>query len=544
MRISDVSARHRDRRKPSLMKVSAIAVALGLVCAAALRILGGSEGQDSAADEIGVQVAAEDGDASDGAIDACENPTEIRVVAPAMLVDLMQSSAESACVDLAIVKADGRAGVRASEEPGVDLWISDSSMWAHARRVPLAGAVTSIASSPVVAVASPEMAAGLSKDGVFSWQSIAGLPDGANLAFQDPTGTATGLLSAWPVLKTLRAYDPVHFHGLALSAKALAGTTELAESDVAAPPANTVGLVAEYAVATGDAVTVMRGKEGEPFFDFPAYNQAEDAEKRAGVQRIIDVLASPASAEARADAQLRDPAGEATFDTAGLGTPGPRIPLPGPRDAISIFGLSASGSAVGRNLVAIDVSGSMAAIQPDGKMLFDTVRETSLVALSTLLDHTSVGLWAFGSEIDGPKDYRELEAVAPLGKNRDQLIGALRAARPIPTSGTGLYDTVLAGYRTLQRDFDPAAVTTLIVMTDGKNDEATGLNLPQLKKQLRRIKDPAKPIDFAGIGFGGADIAALDQISQITGGRVARVKDPVQLLGILISLIGETAAAA
>lgn len=539
-RRADATARHRVPRNTSLVKMSAIAVALGLVCVIILQTLGGAE---DGAKANGADPKAS-GAAQSGESASCTTTTPVRAVVPAILTEVVKASAAAACVDLELVEADGRAGVRASEEPGVDLWISDSTMWSHARRQPVVGAPTSIASSPIVAIAAPDTAAALAKDGVFSWQTAAALPKGTTMAFQDPTSTATGLLTAWPILSTLRQYDSVRFHGLALSANALAGGSVLTAESITAPPPGTLGFAAEYAVAPGDGVAVLRGKEGEPYFDFPAYNQATDPQVQAGVQELIAVAASTAVAEERAAAQLRDAAGEVEFETTALGTGGPRLPLPGPRDAISIFGLSASGSAVGRNLVAIDVSGSMAAVLPNGDTLFDTVRQTSLLAMTTLLDHTSVGLWAFGSEIQGASDHRQLVPIAPLGDNRKQLVGALQRMQPIPTSGTGLYDTVLAGYRALQRDFDPNAVTTLIVMTDGKNDETTGLNLRQLKAELKRIDDPAKPIELAGIGFGQADVAALRQITDVVGGRVAKVQDPMQLLGIMISMIGETAAKA
>jgi Ca-activated chloride channel homolog len=541
-RKADAVARHRVPRNISLWKMSAIAAALGLVCVAVLQALGGTEEAAKANNASESVTSAGSAEAPQDA--ACDALVPVRAVIALPVVDLAQTAATQACVELDVVAAAGREGVRASEAADVDLWISDSSMWAHARRVPLKAKPTSIASSPIVAVAAPAMADQVSKQGVFSWQTIAGLPEGATVGFQDPIATATGLLTAWPVLTTLRSYDPERLHGLALSANALAGTTALSDAQLKAPPAGTVGFAAEYAVQRSDLAEVMRGKEGEPFLDFPAYVQTTDAATSAGVDRMMALLTSAELDEERAAARLRNADGKARFDTTEVGTAGPRIAPPSRKDAIRIFGLSASGSAVGRNLVAIDVSGSMATVLPNGKTLFDTVRDTSLLAMTTLLDHTHVGLWAFGSEIKGRKDYREIVSIRPLGENRKQLIGALRAMQPIPDSGTGLYDTVLAGYQALQRDFDPQAVTTLIVMTDGKNDEARGLNLVQLKRELRRIQDPTKPIELAGIGFGQADVRSLEQVADVIGGRVTKVRDPMQLLGIMITMIGETAATA
>jgi uncharacterized protein with von Willebrand factor type A (vWA) domain len=159
--------------------------------------------------------------------------------------------------------------------------------------------------------------------------------------------------------------------------------------------------------------------------------------------------------------------------------------------------------------------------------------------LSALYDHTAIGLWTFGSRIDGNRDYREVVPIRKLAVNRKPLIEAAKTIGPVPGSGTGLNDTVLAGFQELQRTYEDDAVHSLVVMTDGKNADDAGLTEDRLIRKLRELSDPERPIMFVGVGFGDADMAALQRIADTTGGRAVRIDDPLQMLGVLITVVGE-----
>jgi Ca-activated chloride channel homolog len=363
------------------------------------------------------------------------------------------------------------------------------------------------------------------------------------LGFHDPSSTATGLLAAWPLLKAQRDISEVPYTALAWTAQALAQPAIVGTPVLAAPPNRVLLFSGEYAASPSAEVQVLRGAEGEPYMDFPAYNVAQDANTREAVTELIDLLSSDAVADQRAVAQLREPDGTAGFDTTELGTAARRMRLPNAGSTIKLYGLSASGSVRGRVLVALDVSNSMATVQPDGTTLFDSVRSTALIAMSALQDHTSVGVWLFGNNIDGDVDHRELVAVAPLGENRETISAAVEDIGLIPGTTGALYPTILAGYQHLQEEFDPGAAQSLVIMTNGRDDSSSGMTLKTLIKEIKKQEDPDKHIRVMGVGFGPrADIEGLRQLSQEFGGTTARVAGPVQMLGLFITMVGQVAA--
>ena len=275
--------------------------------------------------------------------------------------------------------------------------------------------------------------------------------------------------------------------------------------------------------------------------DFPAYNLSSGTSAEQPVKQLIATLASSEFAADRADLRLRNPDGTAEFDTTGLGEAGTTMRKPNRATAVRLYGLSASGSARGRSLVALDVSGSMATRLPNGGTLFDTVRSTALLAMSALYDHTAIGLWTFGAELEGRRDYREVVPIRRLKVNRKVLLKRVENIGPVPGSGTGLYDTIAAGYREVLDTYEPGAVHSLVVMTDGKNDDEVGLSQKQMLAELKAAQDPAKPVLFVGVGFGQADLPALQRVADVTGGRAVAVRDPLQMLGVLITIVGELA---
>jgi secreted protein with Ig-like and vWFA domain len=85
---------------------------------------------------------------------------------------------------------------------------------------------------------------------------------------------------------------------------------------------------------------------------------------------------------------------------------------------------------------------------------------------------------------------------------------------------TGLYDTALAAYRAVQAGYDPAYVNSVVLITDGENDDSTGgLELPELLAELEAAADPQRPVRIVTIGIGpDTDPASLQAIADATGG--------------------------
>jgi Mg-chelatase subunit ChlD len=116
---------------------------------------------------------------------------------------------------------------------------------------------------------------------------------------------------------------------------------------------------------------------------------------------------------------------------------------------------------------------------------------------------------------------------------RAQLGAALRKLPTLTNGGTGLYDTTLAAVRTLQDGYDPAAVNSVILLTDGENDDPGSLSLRELLTALERERDPARPVRVVAIGMGPeADIMALKRIAGVTGGSSYEAREPSDIASV------------
>jgi hypothetical protein len=230
--------------------------------------------------------------------------------------------------------------------------------------------------------------------------------------------------------------------------------------------------------------------------------------------------------------------------TAGQGAPAAAKPPAGLPDAAAIDKVLSTWSVItlpARLLAVIDVSGSMLEKVPTaGNANREQVTvEAAKKGLALLDDSWAVGLWIFSTLLDGPKDYRELVPIGPLATQRAQIAAMLPTIAPKSNGDTGLYDTIRAAYQTVQDGWDPGKVNSVVVFTDGKNDDpAGGLNLDQLLAELQKANDPAKPVQIIVIGI-GPDVgeAELERITKPTGGGVFVATDPAKIGEIFLKAI-------
>jgi Mg-chelatase subunit ChlD len=118
------------------------------------------------------------------------------------------------------------------------------------------------------------------------------------------------------------------------------------------------------------------------------------------------------------------------------------------------------------------------------------------------------------------------------------MAAALGSVQPIPNGQTGLYDTVLAAYKTVQQNWDPSRVNSVVIMTDGQNDNPGGISLNTLLAQIKAIKDPNKPVEVIAIGIGNeVNKGELDKITAATGGGAFVTADPAQIGDIFLKAI-------
>ena len=157
-------------------------------------------------------------------------------------------------------------------------------------------------------------------------------------------------------------------------------------------------------------------------------------------------------------------------------------------------------------LVVVDVSGSMAEPAAGSTASrIELVRQGCRSVGALLPDESRMGLWEFGSRLDGDRDYRRLLGVGALDdRHRSRLAGAVGGLKARPT-GTGLYDTVLAAYTSARDAYRPGVPNQVLIFTDGRNeDDADSMTAAELAAALGRAADPDRPVLLSVVTFGGA----------------------------------------
>jgi Ca-activated chloride channel family protein len=111
-----------------------------------------------------------------------------------------------------------------------------------------------------------------------------------------------------------------------------------------------------------------------------------------------------------------------------------------------------------------------------------------------------------------------------------------------PGGNTGLYDSVLAAYKYMQKNWQPRELNLVVVLTDGKNEDSNGISQASLLSQLRSAAKPDRPVQVITLGLGNdVDVNELHAISSATGGKSYQAKDADDLERLwLATILGET----
>jgi hypothetical protein len=158
----------------------------------------------------------------------------------------------------------------------------------------------------------------------------------------------------------------------------------------------------------------------------------------------------------------------------------------------------------------------------------------------------ALGLWVFAYQLQDDQDWaelvptRELDADAEGRPQREVLDSQLDSIpERLTRGGTGLYDTTLAAVRAAREDYDPTAVNSVLILTDGTNeDDDGGLELEQLLDTLGEEANPVRPIKVIGVALGpDADLGALERIAEATEGAAYSAVDPADLQRVLFDAL-------
>ncbi|TCO26356.1 von Willebrand factor type A domain-containing protein [Kribbella steppae] len=545
---SAVTRSNNNRRSVYITAVGLLVISLGAVFV--VRSFGSEAGADGF---LG------------GGSQSCDDPTQVSLSTTPELQSSLESAAKSLatkggddgtpCLQFTISAAPSAKvaqDLAANSDNRPDLWIPDSSLWVaqadDGQNVPTV-AVQSIASSPLVLVGRNTNFADTS-----SWLRAFGA---AQPALLDPLSTSPGALALLAIQserqRTSASDGQVAgvivplAQRLGSMAKPYTDPTALfgrADQDgsTVVVPASEQSFV-KYQEDHPDAQLKARvPATGTLSLDYPIVVTAKsDAEQAAEAAKVLAAeLLTDGSSQARDAAGFRD----ALFSplTAGRGV-GDITQLTKPngetidKTLLNWTRLSLST----HSLAVIDISGSMGE-KAGTKTRMQLTVEAATGGLALFPNSASLGLWTFSTKIgkDGA-DYKELVPIAPLSdRQRKKIVDNLKIQHPVVGGGTGLYDTAIAAVRAVRNDYNPAAVNTVLLFTDGQGnqDDPGSLTLDQAIRALEALRDPARPVRIIALGFGpDANADELRRLVAATGGQSYVARNPADLQQVFIDAL-------
>jgi von Willebrand factor type A domain len=445
------------------------------------------------------------------------------------------------------------------------LWVSDSSLWMARVTKWKERAVASFASTPVVLVSSGRAVTDHKwADAKVTWTDLLG--QARPLAVPDVANQAEGqlaLIALWQSAGKGTAADrAVAAATLAANRTSYASVDDALSSVV--NPGNVSDADAPFVVSTEQAMvainrdsarqvlTPIYPSDGSPSLDFPIVRLAEDqqdTDHRVGTDLVVAALTGAQARAAAHDLGLRDAqGGDPPTSQRGLPEKIARTPMPSESDLTRFLARWTALAAPSRILIATDVSVSMRTQVPGSGLTRLQLAGQAAAAVGDLLpDTSSAGLWIFALNLDGTRAYRELAPVGPLGTqegngtHRTALQQQLRGLGQFLTAGgTGLYATALAAVAAQRSTFDPRASNTVVMFTDGTNENDPRITLQQATATLQQqaAAAPDKPVRLVVIGLGPTvDLPSLQTLAQATGGAAYQAETAGQLQAILYDAI-------
>jgi hypothetical protein len=436
------------------------------------------------------------------------------------------------------------------------LWIPDSSVWlARTGDLPVE-TVGRFASSPLVVATSAAAADSLGwKDSSPSWaEALTGL---RAVAVPDLSSTAEGLLALLALRTSVG--DPAKAKRAVAATVLAAGRAQVPTVQAAfetatagkqeAPliPASEQAVVHLNAGDTAEVVAVYP-RDGSPVLDYPLLRVAPQRQPPAvvaGVRAITASLTAESASQVLRRYGFRDPSGAGPSGAGVQGGAVTAMPLPGVEVVQGLLGTLADLAAPSRVLAVLDVSQSMSAPAGPGQTRISLARDAAQAALGLFPDRSKIGVWAFASDLAGSRDWTELAPVAPLGQVEGGATQRERLAELLVTlpdqlrpGGTALYQTSLDAVRALQKDYDPAAVSSVVLITDGANEDSRGPTLDEVVGTLKAEAKPDRPVRLIAVGLGpDANLSELTRIAESTGGSAYQATNPQQLQAVLFDAL-------
>ncbi len=162
-------------------------------------------------------------------------------------------------------------------------------------------------------------------------------------------------------------------------------------------------------------------------------------------------------------------------------------------------------------------------------------RRRSGTTLAQFDDGSSAGLWFFTTEPLQVVPLRPLDAAAAGVDQRAALeAGASQLEARLAPGGTDLFGTALAAVRAVREGYDPEAVSSVVLVTDGRQDAPGGPAPADVLAALRAEADPERPVRLLTVGISpDVDPAELRALAEATGGAAYLAEQPEDLQAVL-----------
>ncbi len=510
----------------------------------------------------------------------CPERTALTVVADPTISPVVESVAaafdkESGNCTVTEIRAQDSADTAALLASGaggdVDAWIPDSTVWIErmqgtavslGRSAPDFVEGDSVATTPLVLAAPASRAADFAEEPP-GWANLLGGTVGGLLP--DPESFAASLAGLAQVQSISSAEDPREFAAAMIElGKTIPASSEEAFDSASTATRPTVVVTTEHEVASFNAtepvepLIAIYPSDGTvaltyPFVTLtgaPSTQPTSETDSASGssstaTAALLDELAEVvrAASEELSVEGFRNSDGDGTLSITGVVAEATATDAA--VEGAAQLEILRSWSVINlrsRLLVVIDVSGSMLDPASNGLRRIDVFQLAAGEAVTKFPGEAELGVWVFSQNRVGTQDWEDLSPIAPLSDPAHaKEINDIIVSLPSRVYGdTGLYDTVLAAVTTARESYDPSKVNSVILITDGKNDDDNGIDLSTLLASLEEQNDPDKPVGVIMIGFGpDTDVDAMTKIAQATGGGAYVATVPEDLGTVLVDALSQ-----
>ncbi len=463
---------------------------------------------------------------SPSAADAAREPadpcagqrSELKILAPQRLAPVLTEAAAHACIDLEMKDPGALAQVGSRMRQGdAALWMADSSEEALAIGVPSDEVIPSFL-SPLVVSAPEEMHAE-------DWRDLLlAAPDGIRLDI--PAGAVSEMVFTRVAERALELAGGDH----AAVGAALAAVAALVARDENSPTLS----IRELASLPSDAPIAAQVPIAT--LDYPvvrAPQLASDPDAAAASDRLIGALRELTGADLADFGLVPADATDAVVN----GTTLPLIPHGAPDVYTAVSAVLDPTLLSGSMTVLMDASGSMATPVGGGASGMDAIKQSVSVLGGTIPSGLYTEWRVFGMGIgDGGADEKLLSA-GVVADTRKLIAGSAAALSAFPV-GTPLYQVVVDNYRRMKAGPSAGGINLLVVVTDGRDEDAPGrVERAQALAELAQLTGEGPPVPILFMGFGDADLAAMQEIVGVTGGSAWKIDHPSQLSGAIVESV-------